>query len=86
MITINLDELKRIESLHVFPGKDGLIENGEIQTFRKINRNIIINMKAGYAIEEGLNFFEGMINIKRAYNGTAGNQSYYIDKLPFIKK
>jgi hypothetical protein len=50
IITMNMDELKKIESVHVFPGIDGLIENGGIQKFSKNKRNIIINMKAGYAI------------------------------------
>ena len=85
IITMNMDELKRIESVHVFPGIDGLIENGEIQKFSKNKRNIIINMKAGYAIEEGLKFFEGMINIKRSPNGSLDNRSYRINKLPLLK-
>ena len=85
IITMNMDELKRIESVHVFPGIDGLIENGEIQKFSKNKRNIIINMTAGYAIEEGLKFFEGMINIKRSHNGSLDNRSYRINKLPLLK-
>ena len=32
---MNTDELKSIEALSVFPGKDGLIENGEIQKYSK---------------------------------------------------
>ena len=86
IITMNMDELKRIESVHVFPGIDGLIENGEIQKFSKNKRNIIINMKAGYAIEEGLKFFEGMINIKRSHNGSLDNRSYRIKKLPLLNR
>jgi len=86
IITMNMDELKRIESVHVFPGIDGLIENGEIQKFSKNKRNIIINMKVGYAIEEGLKFFEGMINIKRSHNGSLDNRSYRINKLPLLKR
>ena len=86
IITMNTDELKSIEALRVFPGIDGLIENGEIQKFSKNKKNIIINMKAGYAIEEGLKFFEGMINIKRSRNGSLDNQSYRIKKLPLLKR
>ena len=86
IITMNMDELKSIEALRVFPGIDGLIENGEIQNFSKNKRNIIINMKAGYAIEEGLKFFEGMINIKRSHNGSLDNRSYRIKKLPLLKR
>ena len=83
---MNTDELKSIEALRVFPGIDGLIENGEIQKFSKNKNNITINMKAGYAIEEGLKFFEGMINIKRSHNGSLDNQSYRIKKLPLLKR
>ena len=43
-------------------------------------------MKAVYAIEEGLKFFEGMINIKRSRNGSLDNQSYRIKKLPLLKR
>ena len=86
IITMNTDELKSIEALRVFPGIDGLIENGEIQKFSKNKRNITINMKAGYAIEEGLKFFEGMINIKRSHNGSLGNRSYRIKKIPLLKR
>ena len=86
IITMNTDELKSIEALRVFPGIDGLIENGEIQKFSKNKKNIIINMKAGYAIEEGLKFFEGMINIKRSHNGSLGNRSYRIKKIPLSKR
>ena len=86
IITMNTDELKSIEALRVFPGIDGLIENGEIQKFSKNKNNITINMKAGYAIEEGLKFFEGMINIKRSHNGSLGNRSYRIKKIPLSKR
>jgi len=86
IITMNMDELNSIDALHVFPGIDGLIENGEIQKFSKNKRNIIINMKAGYAIEEGLKFFEGMINIKRSHNESLNNRSYRIKKLPLLKR
>ena len=86
MITMNMEELKSIERLHVFPGIDGLIENGEIQKFSKNKRNITINMKAGYAIKEGLKFFEGMINIKRSYMERLDNRSYRIKNLPLLKR
>ena len=86
IITMDMDELKNMNALRVFPGVDGLIENGAKQKFSKNKRNIIIDMKAGYAIEEGLKFFEGMINIKRSHNGSLDNRSYRIKKLPLLKR
>ena len=69
-------------------GPDWIIEfrNLLLKKFSKNKRNITINMKAGYAIEEGLKFFEGMINIKRSHNGSLGNRSYRIKKIPLSKR
>ena len=81
-----MHELSNIQSLHFFPGIDGLIENGATQKFKILNRNIIISLKAGYAIREGLKLFSGMINLKGRYNGTFENRSYNVTNLPLLKK
>ena len=83
-IFMSNDDIEKIDGLRVYPGIDGLIDNNALQKFNKNKSNIVIDMKAGYAIEEGLNFFEGVIRIAKIKNGKIGYRAYRIKKLPIL--
>ena len=81
-IFMSKDEIKKIDEIRMFPSIDGLIDNNGVQRFSKNTDNIVLDMKAGYAIKEGLKYFEGVIRIAKIENGKSSYLGYRINHMP----
>ena len=81
-IFMSKDEVKMIDAIRLFPGIDGLIDNNGVQRFKKYTDNIVLDMTAGYAIKEGLKYFEGVIRIAKIQNGKSSYLGYQINHMP----
>ena len=69
-------------SVQFFPGVDGLIKNGSHKKLTRTKDSITINMVGGYANEEGLGTFEGILTLITNIDGLARERSYDVGPMP----
>jgi DsbC/DsbD-like thiol-disulfide interchange protein len=73
---------EKMVSVQFFPGVDGLIKNGSHKKLTRTKDSITINMVGGYAIEEGLGTFEGILTLITNIDGLARERSYDVGPMP----